>query len=53
MCKCENYKESIFVDNKMIIAFKCEDCGREWFEVYDIQYKGEYEGNYEEEGWGM
>lgn len=53
MCKCDNYEKFIAIDNHMVVAYKCQDCGREWFQVYNIQLEGEYEGNFEDEGWGI
>lgn len=37
MCNCENYElNNILGDGRLFYTYKCIDCGREWFEVYQL-----------------
>lgn len=53
MCKCMNYETNhILGDGRFFYCYKCNDCGREWFEVYQLDFIEECEGKLEDnEDW--
>lgn len=49
MCNCENYETSYVVgDGYLYYTFKCNECGKEWFEVYQLCFIETVDGNLEE-----
>lgn len=54
MCECTNYEMNhVLGDGRFFYCYKCNDCGREWFEVYQLNFIEECEGNLEDnEDWG-
>lgn len=54
MCKCMNYDTKIVIgDERLFRCHKCNDCSREWFDVYQLNHIETVEGNLEEnEDWG-
>ena len=53
MCECMNYEmEAIVGDGYLFYTYKCNDCGKEWFDVFQLNHIETVEGRLEDnEDW--